>query len=252
LSDAQATGALAGRRVLVVGASSGIGREVGLQAAAAGARVVLAARRLDRLQEAAAEAGDAEVSAVACDVTVPADCEAVVEESLRRLGGLDDLVYATAVDTLVPIGAADPEVWQRTLATNVVGAALVVRAAIAHLEASAGRAVLISATSTGRPLPAMGVYATSKAALEELVRAWRSEHRGVGFTSVRIGMTLGTEVSAAWDPEVLARFSQQWAAEGYLLDNGPGMMSTPQAAAAVLVALTAPVCLRDLTVTAAP
>jgi NAD(P)-dependent dehydrogenase (short-subunit alcohol dehydrogenase family) len=98
----------------------------------------------------------------------------------------------------------------------------------------------------------MGVYASSKAALEELVRAWRSEHRDVGFTSVRIGMTLGTEVTASWDPAILGAASGQWSQEGYLLDNGPETMTVPEAAAAVLVALTAPVCLRDLTATALP
>ena len=239
------------RRILVVGASSGIGRAVGVQAAAMGARVVLAARRADRLAEAAAEAGP-EASTVVCDVRDPAACEAAVGQAAARLGGLDDLVYATAVDTLVPIADADAEVWFNTLATNVVGASLVVRAALAHLKANRGRAVLISASSTGRPLPAMGVYATSKAALEELVRAWRSEHRDVGFTAVRIGMTLGTEVYASWDPAVLAAASPQWGQEGYLLDNGPDTMTVDQAAAAVVTALTVPVCLRDLTVTAAP
>lgn len=237
--------------MLVVGASSGIGAEVARQVAALGAQVVLAARREDRLAEVAAAIGD-RASTVRCDVRRPEDCQAAVDAAAGRLGGLDAVVYATAVDTLIPIADAGAEVWRDTFATNVFGASLVVRAALAHLKASGGRAVLISASSTGRPLPAMGVYACSKAALEELVRAWRSEHRDVDFTSVRIGMTLGTEVYASWDQEVLAAVSPQWGAEGYLLDNGPDTMSVDQAAAAVVVALTAPVCLRDLTATARP
>lgn len=237
--------------MLVVGASSGIGKTVALQAAAGGAGVVLAARRVDRLAEAVAEAGPRS-SAIACDVRDPAACEAAVAETVARLGGLDALVYATAVDTLVPIAEAGADIWHNTLATNVIGASLTVRAALPHLVASHGRAVLISATSTGRPLPAMGVYATSKAALEELVRAWRSEHREIGFTSIRIGMTLGTEVFASWDPDLLAEVSPRWEGEGYHLDNGPGMMTVEEAAAAVVATLTVPVCLRDLTVTASP
>lgn len=246
-------GELTGRRVLVVGASSGIGRAVGLQAAALGARVVFAARRAERLSEAVAAAGvGAGASAVVCDVRDPEACERAVAETVDALGGLDAVVYATAVDTLVPIAEATAEVWLNTLSTNVVGASLVVRAALPHLRRSKGRVVLISASSTGRPLPAMGVYATSKAALEELVRAWRSEHRDVAFTSVRIGMTLGTEVYASWNPDVLAAVSPQWGAEGYLLDNGPDTMEVDEAASAVVAALTVPVCLRDLTVTASP
>lgn len=222
-----------------------------MKAARAGARVVLAARRRDRLEEAAAEAG-APASVVVCDVRDPESCASTVDSAVERLGGLDALVYASAVDTLVPIAEAAADVWHDTLATNVVGASLVIRAALGELKASKGRAVVISATSTGRPLPAMGVYASSKAALEEMIRAWRSEHRDVGFTSVRVGMTLGTEVSASWDPAVLGAASAQWSKEGYLLDNGPGLMSVDQAADAVLLALTAPVCLRDLTATASP
>lgn len=235
----------------MVGASSGIGAEVARQVAAEGAQVVLAARREERLVEVAGQIG-AEASTVRCDVRRAEDCQAAVDTSVARMGGLDAVVYATAVDTLIPIADAGPEVWQDTFATNVFGASLVVRAALGHLKASAGRAILISASSTGRPLPAMGIYACSKAALEELVRAWRSEHRDVGFTSVRIGMTLGTEVYVAWDPEVLSAASPQWSAEGYLLDNGPDLMTVDQAAAAVVMALTAPVCLRDLTATALP
>lgn len=242
---------LDGKRLLVVGASSGIGAEVSRQVAAQGASVVLAARRADRLAQVAAEAGPA-ASTVVCDVRRPDDCQSAVDAAIGRMGGLDAVVYATAVDTLIPIADAGADVWQDTFATNVVGASLVVRSALTHLKASRGRAVLISASSTGRPLPAMGVYACSKAALEELVRAWRSEHRDVGFTSVRIGMTLGTEVYASWDPATLAAASPQWAAEGYMLDNGPDTMSVEEAASAVVVALTAPVCLRDLTVTALP
>ena len=87
-------------RVLVVGASSGIGRAVALQAAAGGARVVLAARRADKLAEAAAEAGDG-ASTVVCDVRQPEQCERVVRDAVAQLGGLDVAVYATAVDPLV-------------------------------------------------------------------------------------------------------------------------------------------------------
>ena len=78
-------------RVLVVGASSGIGREVALQAAAAGARVVLAARRADKLAEAAAEAGDRAAVAV-CDVRDGDQCDAVVRDAVEQLGGLDIVV----------------------------------------------------------------------------------------------------------------------------------------------------------------
>ena len=130
------------------------------------------------------------------------------------------------------------------LTTNVVGASLVCRAAVPHLTATTGRYVFVSATSVGRPLPGMGVYETSKAALEELARAWRGEHPEIGFSTVAVGNTLGTEVTARWDPQLLGELGAVWAQRGYVDDNGPGAMTVDAAAAAVLSVLTAPAELR--------
>jgi len=234
---------LQGARVLVVGASSGIGREVAVQLGAAGARVVLAARRADRLAEAVAEVGN-DASSVVCDVRDGAQCEAVVSSTVARLGGLDAVVYATAVDPLVRLVDTDLERWRQVYETNVFGASLVTRAALAPLRESGGRMVYISATSVGRPLPGMGAYETSKAALDELVRAWRGEHPEIGFCNVAVGNTLGTEVHQTWDGALLAELAPVWEARGYVHDNGPGAMSVPDCATAVIAAITSPVDLR--------
>ncbi len=234
-----ATDALAGRRLLVVGASSGIGRAFSIAAAQAGARVAFAARRRELLESAVQEAGPAAV-AVPCDVTAEPEVQRAVEQTVEALGGLDDVVYATAVDPLVRIADVDAAAWTRLLATNVVGASLVTRAALPHLKAVRGRVCYISATSVGRPLPGMGAYASSKAALEELARAWRSEHRDVAFGTVAVGMTLGTGVTASWDPALLGELSPSWGAEGYLLDNGPGTMECDEVAAALIAIVGAP------------
>jgi NAD(P)-dependent dehydrogenase (short-subunit alcohol dehydrogenase family) len=242
-------GDLLDKRVLVVGASSGIGRVVARMAVAQGAQVAFAARRLPLLEEAVAEAGGG--VAIRCDVRDTQSCTDVVDETVARLGGIDALVYATAVDPLVRISDADAQRWADTLATNVVGASLVCRAAMPHLSASSGRVVFVSASSIGRPVPLMGVYACSKAALEELVRAWRSEHRDVSFCSARVGSTLGTGVADSWDPELSREMGGHYANGGYDLDNGPGVMTVEDCAASIIVALTVPVCIREFTATAA-
>jgi NAD(P)-dependent dehydrogenase (short-subunit alcohol dehydrogenase family) len=238
-------------RVLVVGASSGIGRAVALQAIDAGARVVLAARRAEKLAEAAAAAGDQAGTAV-CDVREPEQCDAVVRDAVAQLGGLDIVVYATAIDPLIRLVDTDAEQWHDVFATNVVGASLVTRAALASLTESKGRMVFISASSVGRPLPGMGAYETSKAALDELVRAWRGEHPEVGFCNVAVGNTLGTEVYQSWDPELLAELSAVWEGRGYVHDNGPGAMSVDDCATAVLAAMASPVDLRYVLANPAP
>ena len=202
------------------------------------------------LEEAVAEAGGG--LALRCDVQDPADCRSVVDATVDAFGGLDALVYATAVDPLVRIREASAELWTSTFATNVFGASQVCAAALPHLQATRGRAIFVSASSIGRPVPTMGVYASSKAALEEMVRAWRSEHEDVAFCSARVGSTLGTGVMDAWDGEISREMGASYQRGGYDLDNGPGMMECDDCAESIIAALIAPVCIREFTATAAP
>jgi NAD(P)-dependent dehydrogenase (short-subunit alcohol dehydrogenase family) len=246
-----ADGSLAGNRLLVVGASSGVGRAIGLAAAAAGASVAFAARRIELLTTAVDEAG-ASSMAVVCDVTEPSSVVEAVEGVVKVLGGLDTVVYATGIDPLVRIADVDADRWSTLFATNVIGASLVVRAALPYLRAVNGRAAFISATSVGRPLPGMGAYATSKAALEELARAWRSEHPEVSFSSIAIGMTLGTGVTDTWDSDLLGELSAVWYERGHVFDNGPGYMQCDEVADTVIALLAAPTCLPFVSVLADP
>jgi NAD(P)-dependent dehydrogenase (short-subunit alcohol dehydrogenase family) len=242
---------LAGRKVLVVGASSGVGRAIGLAAAAEGARVAFAARRTELLATAVEEAGAAHI-AVPCDVTSAASTEEVVAVVADAFDGLDTVVYATGIDPLVRMEDVDADRWSNLFATNVIGASLIIRAALPFLRPVHGCAMLISATSVGRPLPGMGAYATSKAALEELARAWRSEHPDVSFSTVAIGMTLGTGVIDGWDGDLLGELSPLWEGRGHLFDNGPGYMSCPEVAETIVSLLAAPTFLPDVSVLADP
>ncbi|MCV7382247.1 SDR family oxidoreductase [Mycolicibacter longobardus] len=245
--------ALDGSKVLVVGASSGIGRQIGLQAGAAGASVAFVARRRELLDEAVAQAPGRGHLAIACDVRYEAQCVAAVQEAADALGGVDHLVYATAIDVLVRLEDAGSDTWADTFGTNVYGAASVTRAALPHLKAAKGRAVYLSASSVPRPLPGMGVYAASKAALETLVTAWQHEHPDLAFTTVRVGSVLGTGVTDSWSHELLAQLADEWAAGGYLPSNGPGgALTVEQAAASVLAVLESPAWLREVTAVSDP
>jgi NAD(P)-dependent dehydrogenase (short-subunit alcohol dehydrogenase family) len=243
---------LTGRRILVVGASSGIGRSLGLRAAGLGARVAFAARREELVTAAAAEAGGGAIGVVT-DVRDERSCAAVVERCAEEFGGIDAVVYSTAIDVLTRLTDATADTWADTFATNVTGAALITTAALPHLRAVDGRAVYISASSVDRPLPGMGVYASSKAALETMVRAWQAEHPDVCFALARVGSALGTDVTASWDRDLLIELSAGWHAKGYVHDNGPGgPMTVDQAADAVLAVLTSPVWLREITAVSTP
>jgi len=210
-------------RVAVVGASSGLGRCIGIGLADRGAHVALLARRRDRLQKAAKEAGHGAVPVV-CDVTEESSCRQAIAAAVDALGGLDALVYSTGIGIMAPLADTDASMWARLFATNVVGAALITAAAVPQLEASAGAAVYISSLSASMtpPWPMLGGYAVSKAALDKLVEAWRGEHPGIAFTRLAVGDSYGgkgdsqTEFPATWDPAMLSKAIEKWFAAGYM------------------------------------
>ncbi len=204
-----------GRRALVVGASSGIGRAIALELVREGASVVATARRSDRLETLRDEAG-AGIEIRACDVREGDQCEESVAFAAKTLAGLDALVYAAGTATLCPLSDADAELWRETLDINVVGASLVTRAALPHLCASRGRALYLSSiAASGPPRPGLSLYATSKAALDRLIEGWHDEAREVGFTRVSVGDTGGTEMASGWSEEA-GRYAGEWVKRGLL------------------------------------
>jgi NAD(P)-dependent dehydrogenase (short-subunit alcohol dehydrogenase family) len=209
-------------RTVVVGASSGLGRAIAIGLAQRGARVAMLARRRDRLERAAAEAGDA--LAIPCDVTDDASCRDAIEGAASGLGGIDALVYAPGVGPLSRLADLDADTWRRTLDTNVVGASLITAAALPHLSASKGTAVYLSSVSASLtpPWPGLGAYVVSKAALDKLVEAWRAEHPQIGFTRVIVGDCAGgegeslTEFANGWDRDASADFVTEWYTRKYI------------------------------------
>jgi NAD(P)-dependent dehydrogenase (short-subunit alcohol dehydrogenase family) len=210
-------------RVVVIGASSGLGRCIGIDLAQRGMRVALLARRRERVQAAAKEAGNGAL-AIECDVTDETSARSAIAEAAGALGGIDGLVYTPAIGPLVRLKDIDAGTWQRVFETNVTGAALVTAAAIDHLTASAGKAIYLSSISGSitPPWPGLGAYAVSKAALEKLVDAWRAEHPGVGFTRLIVGDCAGgegdgrTEFNAGWDQQLAMKCYPIWLGRGYM------------------------------------
>src|SRR6516225_6073440 len=133
-------------RAVVVGASSGLGRCIGVGLAQRGAQVALLARREDRLAMAAKEAGP-DTLAIRCDVTDESSCRQAVAEAAAGLGGIDALVYTPALGPLAQLEDISAETWQRAFATNVTGAAVVTAAALPHLKASSAVAAYLSSVS---------------------------------------------------------------------------------------------------------
>jgi NAD(P)-dependent dehydrogenase (short-subunit alcohol dehydrogenase family) len=202
---------LAGVRVLVVGASAGIGRSFVGHAVAMGAHVCASARRRDRLVELCAEAGGGHP--VAGDVTVADDCERIVGEAADHLGGLDLVLYTAGSGALVPLIDADAEVWRRTYEVNVVGPMLLCRAALPVLGPD-GLFSFMSSEAAGQTRWGLGAYASSKAALDTAIRYWRHEHPDRRFQRIVMGATFPTEFGSEFGGDVLGTAMTRWAESG--------------------------------------
>jgi len=228
---------LSARRILVVGASSGVGRAVAEVAARAGAKVALAARRGERLDAViAALAREGHTShAFACDVTDEAACRSAVARAIERLGGLDSLVYASGLSPLCLLAEARQSDWRAVLDVNLIGASVVTAAALDALRESGGRAVYIGSYSERQTLPGIGLYSVSKSALAALIEAWRMEHPEVDFTKVVLGNTTGTEFANGWGQERTLAITRLWVERG--LFPAPKMMPLQNAAEAICAVL---------------
>jgi len=208
-------------RTVVVGASSGLGRCISIALAQRGDQVALLARRRERIEAAAQEAGNGAV-AVECDITDQASCKSAIDEAADALGGFDNLIYTPAISPLVRMVDTDAETWRRVFDTNVIGASLVTAAAMPHLTASAGKVVYLSSDAGpyGPSWPGLGAYGVSKAALERLVEAWRAEHPDVGFTNLIVGECAGGEgdaqtgMNAGWDMDLAMQAYPLWVSRG--------------------------------------
>jgi len=217
-------------RTVVVGASSGLGRCIGIGLAQRGAQTALLARRQQRLEGAAKEAGPGTL-AITCDVTDTDSCRSALNQAADGLGGIDALVYAPGVGPLVRLADMDADTWRHVFDTNVIGAALMTAAALPYLTESSGTAVYLSSVSASvtPPWPGLGAYAVSKAALDKLVEAWRAEHPSVGFSRVVVGECMGGEGDSVpgfadgWDQDLAAEVMPLWFARNYMSGSFVGV-----------------------------
>ncbi|RLV10144.1 short-chain dehydrogenase [Streptomyces griseocarneus] len=174
------------RTVLVTGGGTGIGRAIALAFAREGARVVVAGRRDVPLEETVAEieAEGGRALAVAADVTVSAQVDALVARTVERFGGLD--VAVNNVGMLVPaakVGDIEEDDWDRVMATNVKGLWLSMKHEIGHMRAHGGGAIVNIASNRGAHSrqAGLGAYVTSKAAVSALTRNAARDHIGDGI-----------------------------------------------------------------------
>jgi len=181
---------LGGRRVLVTGATSGIGAAACRSIVAAGGSVAMLARRKDRLEELRAELGERAV-AVPCDVTDLQALQGAVEEAARSLTGLDGVVTVAGRSMVGTIASGTPERWQELINLNLVGPLATIRYAIDHFPTGGRRdIVIVGSTGAITPMVGVGIYAASKRGLRAASDALRLElaHSDINVSCVMPGM----------------------------------------------------------------
>jgi 2-deoxy-D-gluconate 3-dehydrogenase len=165
---------LDGRIAIVTGASRGLGRAMAVALAEAGADVALAARSQPDLEETArlVAATGRRALAVATDVTVYAQVEALVERTVTELGGLHVVVNNSGIARVAPLAQMSPEDFRAVLEVNLIGAFNGCRAAAAHLIAQkSGKIVNVASMLAQVGLPGYSVYSASKSGITGFTRA---------------------------------------------------------------------------------
>jgi serine 3-dehydrogenase (NADP+) len=203
--------------VLILGASSGIGRATAALFARAGARVVAAARREDRLQSLKEEmaAEQLEVITRRADVSVPEEMVQLAQETLHTFGRIDALVYASGTNTPDrSMERLSPAIWNNLIDVNLNGAYYATRAVLPAMR-NAGSGLLIYISSMGGVMPDLSgsAYQASKRGILGLAHAVRMEEKQNGIrTSVICPGLTDTELveqrPTKVAPEVLAKALQ--------------------------------------------
>lgn len=168
---------------LITGGSSGIGLAIARMLAAEEYALTLAARRLDRLEQARAEL---DCHAVQADVSSAEDCARLVAEHLERHGRLDVLVNSAGVGIAGKLGELQTKHWDLQQSVNLRGTFLVTREALPALRAAQGYVINIASIAGTHPTPGLAAYGATKAAVIALSRSLDREEaeNGVRVTAL--------------------------------------------------------------------
>jgi NAD(P)-dependent dehydrogenase (short-subunit alcohol dehydrogenase family) len=217
-------GQLEGKVVLITGASRGIGLAMAKALGQEGARLILVARNRGRLEQAAAQAPGAVMSAV-IDVTKPGDVKRLFATVQKRIGRLDVLINNAGVFTFKPFRKTTLDDWWRNLATNLTSIFLTTQAALRLLKRSRGDVVNILSISSRVAFANCSAYTASKFGALGLTDVLRRElhAQGIRVTAILPGMT-NTRMKKEFDFPL----------------HGQDLLQPEDVAAAVLSALVQP------------
>jgi NAD(P)-dependent dehydrogenase (short-subunit alcohol dehydrogenase family) len=231
---------LHGKRALVTGASSGIGRATARLMAASGAEIVATARREAPLQELAREqmGGPGTICPLSGDLTDAGFRTRLVAEAVAQLGGLDALVNAAGIIASANWESTTLEAWDAMLDVNLRAVFALTREAIPHLQQSKGAIVNVSSVTGTRAFPNVLAYCVSKAGLDQLTRCLALElaPSGVRVNAVNPGVVrTNLHRASGMDAERYAAFLEHGRTTHPL-----GRVGEPEEVAALIAFLASP------------
>jgi dehydrogenase/reductase SDR family member 7B len=169
--------------VIITGASSGIGKACAINMAKKGAKVVIAARNIDKLEETAQEitAYNVNILTVKCDVSIQSDCENLIKETVAKYGGIDVLINNAGISMRAIFNDLELEVIEKVMAINFWGTVYCTKYALPYLLKSKGSVVGVSSIAGYIGLPARTGYSASKYAMQGFLDALRTENLKTGL-----------------------------------------------------------------------
>lgn len=191
------------KTILITGASSGIGAGIARDLGAHGARLVLGARRTDRLEALAAEIRAAGGTAVtrALDVTDRADVAAFAAAGRAAFGPIDVIVNNAGVMPLSPMAALKVDEWDRMVDVNIKGVLYGIAAVLPEMVArGSGQIVNIASIGALHVVPTAAVYCATKYAVRAISDGLRQEHAALRVTCIHPGVVESELASTITDP----------------------------------------------------
>lgn len=199
--------------VVITGASSGLGEAAARRLAKQGAKLVLGARRLDRLQALARELSLGEDAAVSTDVTRYEQVKHLVDHAARTHGRIDVIINNAGLMPFSPLERLKVQEWDRTIDVNIKGVLYGIAAALPHMKTQRGGHIINVSSVAGHKVgPAGVVYAATKHAVRVISEGLRQEVKphNIRTTVISPGMVATELVESITEPDIAANLRKRY------------------------------------------
>jgi NADP-dependent 3-hydroxy acid dehydrogenase YdfG len=218
------TSNITGKVVVITGASSGLGEAAARHVSALGARVVLGARRIERLESLAADLRREGVEAlvVATDVTKPDEVRRLVDTAVERFGRVDVMLNNAGLMASSPLERLKIDDWDRMIDVNVKGVLYGVAAALPHMQRQRGGHIINVSSVAGHKVPMNGtVYAATKHAVRVISEGLRQETKrhNIRTTTISPGAVTTELPQSVTEPDLRTGMQDFYAANAIAADS---------------------------------